>query len=289
LPTGDQRQSIHEILRHLHTDPSGNPHRSEISVDKFWSAPLGFWGLLEFRAIESLPQAKWAAAVGLLFRATLVYLLKQSYRPALKQWGQELHDRFFLPTTLWNDLTDVLTELAQFGFAFDPALFRQIWEWRFPPLLHWEGLAVRKGLEAWPLLADTPVEGQTTSRFVDTSMTRAEFSATAQFHREHQVFVNGRELPFRSLSTRELIVGLRFRISALYPSLHPQLSVQTPLIVTIVNRDTEKVMIQFMLPRNQDRFTETDQPVFARGKPCEPPAPGLITCDLRIEDSLFEK
>jgi len=289
LPAADQRQNIYEILRHLHTDPSGNPHRSEISVDKFWSPPLGFWGLLEFRAIESLPQAKWAAAVGLLFRAGLVYLLKQPYRPALKQWGQELHDRFFLPTTLWNDLTDVLTELAQFGFAFDPALFREIWEWRFPPLLRWEGLTVRKGLEAWPLLADTPVEGQTTSRFVDASITRAEFSATAQFHREHQVFVNGRELPFRSLSTRELIVGLRFRSSALYPSLHPQLSVQTPLIVTIVNRDTEKVMNQFMLPRNQDRFTETDQPVFARGKPCEPPAPGLITCDLRIEDSLFEK
>jgi uncharacterized protein (DUF2126 family)/transglutaminase-like putative cysteine protease len=289
LPPGDQRQSIHEILRHLYTDPSGNPHRSEISVDKFWSSPLGFWGLLEFRAIESLPEVRWITAVGLLFRASLVYLLKQPYRSALKQWGQELHDRFFLPTTLWNDLTDVLTELAQFGFAFDPALFREIWEWRFPPLLQWEGLTVRKGLEAWPLLADTPVEGQTTSRFVDTSITRLEFSASAQFHREHQVLVNGRELPFRSLSARELIVGLRFRSSALYPSLHPQLPIQTPLVVTIFNRDTEKVMTQFILSQSQDRFTETDQPLFARGKPCEPPAPDLITCDLRIEDSLFEK
>ena len=289
LPPGDQRQSIHEILRHLHTDPSGNPHRSEISVDKFWAAPLGFWGLLEFRAIESLPEVNWATAVGLLFRATIVYLLKQPYRSALKQWGQELHDRFFLPTALWNDLTDVLTELAQFGFAFDPALFREIWEWRFPAVLQWEGLAVRKGLEAWPLLADTPVEGQTTSRFVDTSMTLLEFSANAQFYREHQVFVNGRELPFRSLSARELIVGLRFRGSALYPALHPQLPIQTPLIVTIFNRDTEKVMAQFILPKDQTRFTETDQPPFVRGKPCEPPAPGLITCDLRIEDSLFEK
>jgi len=125
-------------LRHLYTEPDRNPHRSEISVDKFWSSPLGFWGLLEFRAIESFPEVRWITAVGLLFRASLVYLLKQPYRSALKQWGQELHDRFFLPTTLWNDLTDVLTELAQFGFAFDPALFREIWEWRFPPLLQWE-------------------------------------------------------------------------------------------------------------------------------------------------------
>jgi uncharacterized protein (DUF2126 family)/transglutaminase-like putative cysteine protease len=288
LPPGDQRQRIHEILRHLHTDPTGNPHRSEISVDKFWASPLGLWGLLEFRAIESLPKVRWAAAVGLLFRASLVYLLKQPFRSALKQWGQELHDRFFLPTPLWNDLTDVLTELAQFGFAFDPALFREIWEWRFPPLLQWEGLTVRKGLEAWPLLADTPVEGQTTSRFVDSSMTRLEFSANAEFHREQQVFVNGRELPFRSLSARELIVGLRYRSSALYPSLHPELSIQTPLIVTICSRDTEKTTTRFILSQGQDHFAETDQPRFVRGQPCEPPAPGLLTCDLRIEGSLFE-
>jgi uncharacterized protein (DUF2126 family)/transglutaminase-like putative cysteine protease len=288
LTPGDQRESIHEILRHLHTDPSGNPHRSEISVDKFWSPPLGSWGLLEFRAIESLPDVRWMSAVALLFRASLAYLLKQPYRSALKQWDQELHDRFFLPTPLWKDLTEVLTELAQFGFSFDPALFREIWDWRFPPILQSEGLAVRKGLEAWPLLADMPIEGQTTSRFVDTSITRLEFSATAQFHRENQVFVNGRELPFRSLSARELIVGLRYRSSALYPSLHPRLLVQTPLILTIFNRDTEKVMAQYILPKNNDRFTKTDQPLFARGGPCEPPAPGLITCDLRIEDSLFE-
>jgi uncharacterized protein (DUF2126 family) len=207
---------------------------------------------------------------------------------ALKQWGPELHDRFFLPTALWNDLTDVLTELAQFGFAFDPTLFREIWEWRFPPLLQWQGLTVRKGLEAWPLLADTPVEGQTTSRFVDSSTTRLEFSTSAQFYREQQVFVNGRELPFRSLSARELIVGLRYRSSALYPSLHPQLPIQTPLIVTICSRDTEKVTTQFILSKNQDRCAETDQPPFAPGQPCEPPAPGLLTCDLRIEGSLFE-
>jgi len=117
---------------------------------------LGFWGLLEFRAIESFPEVRWITAVRVVVPRESGLFAEAAYRSALKQWGQELHDRFFLPTTLWNDLTDVLTELAQFGFAFDPALFREIWEWRFPPLLQWEGLTVRKGLEAWPLLADTP-------------------------------------------------------------------------------------------------------------------------------------
>jgi hypothetical protein len=100
--------------------------------------------------------------------------------------------------------------------------------------------------------------------------------------------VNGRELPFRALSARELIVGLRYRSSALYPSLHPTLPIQTPLIVTICSRDAEKVTTQFVLSQNQDRFAEADQPPFIQGQPCEPPAPGLLTCDLRIEGSLFE-
>jgi uncharacterized protein (DUF2126 family)/transglutaminase-like putative cysteine protease len=287
LTPGDQRVRIHEILRHLHTDPTGNPHRSEMSVDKFWAPPLGCWGLLEFRAIESLPEIRWSTAIALLFRASIVYLLKQPYRTALKQWDQELHDRFFLPTPLWSDLTDVLTELAQFGFAFDPALFREIWEWRFPPLLQLEGLTIRKGLEAWPLLADTPVEGQTTSRFVDTSVTRLEFSATTSFHREHQVLVNGRELPFRFFSDREMLVGLRYRVSSLYPSLHPELPIQAPLFVTVLNRESDEVVAAHVLLKDQSTFTESDRLDFSRGKPCEPPAPDLITCDLRIEESLF--
>ena len=156
LPPGDSRLQIHEILRHLHTDVSGNTHRSETSFDKFWSPPAGCYGLIEFRAIESLPNATWTGAVSLLWRAMLTYLLKQPFRAPLKDFNNDLHDKFFLPTPLWGDLTDVLSELAQFGFGFDPAVFREIWEWRFPTLLAYEGLTVRKALEGWPLLAETP-------------------------------------------------------------------------------------------------------------------------------------
>jgi uncharacterized protein (DUF2126 family) len=74
LPPGDSRLQIHEILRHLHTDVSGNTHRSEMSFDKFWSPPAGCYGLIEFRAIESLPNATWTGAVSLLWRALLTYL-----------------------------------------------------------------------------------------------------------------------------------------------------------------------------------------------------------------------
>jgi uncharacterized protein (DUF2126 family)/transglutaminase-like putative cysteine protease len=289
LSSGDQRTAISEIVRHLHSDSSGNPHRSEISFDKFWSPPNGFLGLIEFRAVESLPKTEWIAAVALLFRALLVYLLEKPYQTSLKDWGDNLHDRYFLPTPLWMDLSDVLTDLAQFGLAFDPGVFRQIWEWRFARLLSFEGLTIRRALEAWPLLSDTPADGGTTSRFVDTSMGRLEFALTTDAHRNYAVYINGRELPFRSLSPRELVAGLRYRATALYPSLHPKIPVQLPLELTIVNRETDQPFRRFSLSAGQATFTEQPAGEFARQAPLEPSVPALVTCDLRIEESLFRE
>ena len=289
LLPGDQRDAISEVVRHLHTDSSGNPHRSETSFDKFWSPPNGFLGLIEFRAVESLPKTEWIADVALLFRALLAYLLEEPYQTSLKDWGDHLHDRYFLPTPLWMDLSDVLTDLAQFGFTFDPAVFRQIWEWRFACLLSCEGLTVRRALEAWPLLSDTPADGGTTSRFVDTSMARLEFAITTDAHRNYAVYINGRELPFRSLSPRELAAGLRYRATALYPSLHPKIPVQLPLELTIVNRETDQPFRTFSLNAGQSAFAEQPMGEFLRKAPLEPDVPDLMTCDLRIEESLFRE
>ena len=289
LPVGDQRTTIAEIVRHLHVDISGNTHRSEISFDKFWCAPTGYLGLIEFRAVESLPQTHWVTTVALLFRALLVYLLQKPYTASLKDWGADLHDQYFLPTPLWMDLTDVLTDLTQFGFGFDPAVLREIWEWRFADLLRFEGLTIRRALEAWPLLSDTPVEGGTTSRFVDSSLARMEFATTTEAYRTFAIYINGRELPFRSLSPRELVAGLRYRATALYPCLHPQIPVQLPLELTLVNRENEKQRHGFILQAGQSRFVESDPAEFIRKTPLEPGVPGQMTCDLRIEESLFQQ
>jgi uncharacterized protein (DUF2126 family)/transglutaminase-like putative cysteine protease len=282
LPAGDSRLQIHEILRHLHTDVSGNTHRSETSFDKFWSPPTGCYGLIEFRANESLPTANWTGAVALLWRALLTYLLREPFREVLKDFNTELHDKFFLPTPLWEDLTDVLSELAQFGFGFDPAVFREIWEWRFPTLLEHEGLTIRKALEGWPLLSETPTVGGSTSRFVDSSIERFELAAESTFNQQYAVYVNGRELAFRSISSREFIAGIRYRKSALYPSLHPQITVQLPLSITLVDRETDRAAKVFTLHAGAARFVEEPPGEFQRGKPCEPPMPGMYTCDLRI-------
>jgi len=284
LGAGDQRNQINELLRHLHTDVSGNTHRSEISFDKFWNPPTGFYGLIEFRAIESLPNAEWTGAVALLWRALLTYLLAHPFREKLKDFGPDLHDKYFLPTPLWSDLTDILSELAQFGFGFDATVFREIWEWRFPSLLDEQtGLTIRKALDAWPLLSETPSIGGSTSRFVDSSVERLEFCATSEFHHQHALYVNGRELPLRSIDPKEMVAGLRYRKSAFYPSLHPQIGVHLPLSIAFVERETDQVKKLFRLNPDTTKFVELKGENLKRGAPCESAAPGMYTCDLRIE------
>jgi uncharacterized protein (DUF2126 family) len=244
-PWNDHRELIGETLRHLHADRSGNNHRSEISFDKFWNpgAPAGCLGLVEFRALETMPEAEWSSAVALLWSALATHLLEPKHRPRqLRPWGRSLHDRMLLPSALLADLEAVLAELAADGLALDPAPFRQIWAWRFPPLLEWQeavganasaGLEVRPALEPWPLICDTPVEGGSTSRFVDASLRRLELQVDAGFRRHCQLRLNGRPLPLDGAAGEPLAV--RYRQQRLYPSLHPAHAPQMPLHLEILS------------------------------------------------------
>jgi len=80
-----------KTLRPLQVDRSGNAHRSEISLDKFWSPawPAGCQGLIEFRATNN--DASRALECG--------------GRPPV---DKALHDRMPLPSALWQDLSNVL-------------------------------------------------------------------------------------------------------------------------------------------------------------------------------------
>lgn len=285
LPTGeDHRLAMAGALIHLHSDTSGNTHRSEISFDKFWNVhfPGGTRGLVEFRALESLPRSDWSSSVALLWRTLAAHLLKNPFTSPLRDFSDSLHDRFLLPAVLWADFESVLDSLREGGFVFNTKIFRAIHEWRFPYLLRTaDGLCVRRGLESWPLLCETPIDGGNTSRFVDTSMERLEFAAPESFANSHTLRVNGRELPLCEWENGIRLSGLRCRRSALNPSLHPGMPVQFPLLLEIEGPDGKRA---YILEQEAMRFKK-----FLRGTTlsqitglCRRPSETHFSFDLRL-------
>jgi len=290
LPPGDHRELINETLRHIHIDVTGNSHRSEISFDKFWtlSSPSGALGLIEFRAIEALPRLDWACSVVLLWTCLAARCLEARPAKGLKRFGASLLDEYFLPAVLWHDFSDVLGAVRDAGFALEDEPYRSIWDWRFPVLLQWgsgdTALTARRAHESWPLLSETPVEGGTTSRFVDTSMHRIEFAAGPGWTDHHTLYVAGRPLPLQPHAAG-LLAGLRYRRTNLYPALHPGIPTQLPLHVTIVENASVRPVAEFVMGSDDIVFHPLRKPgaITLTDKTCRGGRKGDMTCDLRLE------
>ena len=287
LPPGDHRFLISETIRHLHTDGSGNTHRSEASFDKFWNTSFdgGCRGLVEFRAIETLPHASWMSAIALLWRALAAWLIRHPFSKPLVDHGERLHDFYFLPGCLWSDFEAVLRDLRKGGFDLPVEVYRAIANWRFPKMLTYSQgaatLTVRKALEDWPLLCETPLEGGATSRFVDTSIDRLEFAANQAFADSHEIRVQGRKLTLDPLPNRQLGAGLRYRRTALHPSLHPGISPQMPLILSVKHKSATTLYRLDEGRRIFERAEGDAAPPISRHH-CKTLHAGLLTRDLRL-------
>jgi uncharacterized protein (DUF2126 family) len=244
----------------------------------------GCRGLVEFRALESLPHAEWMSAVALLWHALAAFLIERPFAQPLVDFGDQLHDRFFLPSELWADFDLVLADLRDAGFVLPGDIFRQIAEWRFPVMLRYdEGgaqLTIRKAHEGWPLLCEQPLEGGNTSRFVDTSIERLELVANTAFAERCEIRVQGRLLPLERFADGHFGIGLRYRRTALYPSLHPGIPPMMPLCLAVTRDGSTRV---FKLEQDRRRFEPTDDDAPAPlPNPCRTLRAGLLTCDLRI-------
>jgi uncharacterized protein (DUF2126 family) len=302
-PWGDHRALIGETLRHLHADRSGNNHRCEISFDKFWNpgTPAGCLGLIEFRALESLPRLEWTQAIALLWSSLAAYLLNPSHRPArLHPWGETLLDRCLLPSQLWADLETVLADLAAADLVLERGPFRDLWNWRFPPLLTWEGapgssgerprLELRPALEPWPLICDFPREGGFTSRFVDGSLRRFELTANRAFRQHCWLTLQGRPLSLDP--DPSTLLAVRYRLHRLYPCLHPGIDPHWPLRLVVGQtggrRETYELSLsglQFCAvePQSSDPLAPPTSPPW-RGRE----RPDGVTLDLRLDNLKVE-
>ena len=101
----------------------------------------------------------------LLLRALVARFWHAPYTTPLTRWGTELHDRFMLPTFLRMDFDDVLEEMGEAGFAFDPAWFGPHFEFRFPRYGEVSArgmqLTLRGALEPWHVMGE---EGRPAAR-----------------------------------------------------------------------------------------------------------------------------
>lgn len=271
------------LFRDLLMDRSGNTHRAEISVDKLWNpfAPNGRLGLVEFRAFETHPAAAVSSATALFIRAILARLAAAPFKPPFIRWAGELHDRFFLPTFVREDLAAICADLKAHAIPFDPEWLRAPWEFRFPKLGHFalmlekpadpenpaaekpkpENYTVefRQALEAWPLLGESPNAG-TVARTVDSSLDRIEARISdAKFLEAGLLLVNGLPCEFRTASDGSAACGIRYRAFYLTPSLQPHVPVHAPLLLEWVDRTTLVVAAaarwHVWNPRNADYTT----------------------------------
>lgn len=246
------------LFRDLLMDRSGNTHRAEISVDKLWnpSAPNGRLGLVEFRAFETHPDRAVQSVIGLFVRAIATRLAADPEKSPFIRWAGDLHDKFFLPTFVWQDLSAICADLQDHGIPFDVEWLRPAWEFRFPKLgeLRWpienpeskiENPVVefRQALEAWPLLGESAIPGGV-ARTVDASLDRIEaFVSDAGLLERGLLLVNGLPCEFRPKDAGDAAAcGIRYRAFYLMPGLQPHVPVHAPLLLEWVDRETFTVV-----------------------------------------------
>lgn len=241
------------LFRDLLMDRSGNTHRAEISVDKLWNpyAPNGRLGLVEFRAFETHPDRSVQSVVGLFVRGILARLCREPFRAPFVRWGGQLHDRFFLPSFVREDLRDICADLNHHGIMFSPEWLQPALDFRFPAAGQFNleepehgpfVLEFRQALEAWPLLGEAPNAG-TVARTVDSSLDRLEARVSDASRLERGLLlVNGLPCEFRPTADGGAACGVRYRAFQLTPSLQPHVPVHAPLLLEWVDRATLTVV-----------------------------------------------
>jgi len=129
-----QNLGLYDLLfRDLLMDRSGNTHRAEISVDKLWNpwSPNGQLGLVEFRAFEMHPDYFVQSVTGLFVRTILARLVTYPFREPFIRFLGELHDRYFLPSFVWEDLNEICDDLRKHNLDFNPQWLKPHWNFRF--------------------------------------------------------------------------------------------------------------------------------------------------------------
>lgn len=239
---------LHTTLAPFLADPSGNAHRSELNIEKLWNPFLpqrGCLGLVEFRAFRMPFTPERAVAIGMLLRAICALLANNDRVPDLKDWGDDLHDRFALPFFLRQDLNTVLADLKGCSFGLGQLIetellsnaTRSVWTADFGACT----LGIEQAIEFWPLVGDVASQEHGGSRLVDSSTQRVQISLRRRDSDDEdwsgwQLQTGGFSLPLRAEKDEHgeiRLIGLRFRDFVPFRGLHPSIKAAGPLTLQL--------------------------------------------------------
>jgi uncharacterized protein (DUF2126 family) len=223
------------LFRNLLIDASGNTHRAEFSIDKLFppEGSGGRLGLVEMRAFEMPPHARMSLAQHLLLRGLVAKFWHEPYRKELVRWGTDIHDRWMLPHFCETDFRDVIQDLRDSGYPFDPAWFAPHFEFRFPRIGDLEQrdlqIELRTALEPWHVLGEEPGGGGTV-RYVDSSLERLQVLARGLIGDRFAITVNGHRVPLHPTGVNgEGVAGVRYRAWQPPICLQPTIAPHAPL------------------------------------------------------------
>lgn len=248
LPSGESNMpwQVDRVLRNFLVDLTGNTHRAEFCIDKMYSpdSPSGRKGLLELRAFEMPPHSRMSLVQALLMRSMVSRFWDKPYKEPLIPFGTSLHDRFMLPHYVWSDFSEVIHDMQRAGYDFNKDWFSSFFNFRFPRIgdmtsddIH---LELRTAIEPWHVLGEES-NGQTTARYVDSSVERLQVKASGVFGDRYAITCNGRKLPLRPTGVSgEKVAGVRYKAWNPFSSLHPSIYPQAPLTFDVIDTYNEK-------------------------------------------------